>query len=148
MSVNSKNMMSTIVYYTLAILTLLSSAFFIYCLSVRDVVMWAKIVYFIWIGLVIGVTIFDIICTMSGEGKRISGLIVYILSLLAVAMACILYFANSGRAGLATEFFNLFISVSLISLMTTGYMIATWVVGESKVEHTTTEIELSNKKEQ
>lgn len=148
MSVNNKNMLSTIVYYTLAILTFLASAFFIYCLSVKGVVMWARIVYFIWVGLVIGVTIFDIICTMSGEGKRVSGLIVYVLSVLAVVMACILYFMNSGEAGLATEFFNLFISVSLISLFTTGFMIATWVVGENKVEHTTTEIELGNKKEQ
>ena len=116
MSVRSKSKLSIVVYYTLAILTLLCSAFFIYCLSVRDVAMWAKVVYFIWIGFVIGVTIFDVICSSSGEGKYISGWIVYILSILAVAMACILYFTNTGMAGLATEFFNLFISIALISL--------------------------------
>ena len=63
MSVGNKSMLSIIVYYTLAILTLLCSAFFIYCLSIRDVAMWAKVVYFIWVGLVIGVTIFDVICS-------------------------------------------------------------------------------------
>ena len=88
------------------------------------------------------VTIFDVICTNSGEGKFTSGIIVYVLSILAVAMACILYFANSGMTGLATEFFNLFISVSLISLITTGFLIATWCVSENRVEHSTTEIEL------
>ena len=146
MSVDNKHWLSTVVYYTLAILTFAFSAFFIYCLAVKDVVMWAKVIYFIWIGFVIGVTIFDIICTTSGEGKSVSGLIVYILSLLAVAMACILYFMNTGVAGLATEFFNLFISVSLISLFTTGFMIATWVVGENKVEHRTSEIKLEERK--
>ena len=143
MSVNSKRTLSSIVYYTLAVLTLLASAFFIYCLSIKGIVMWARIIYYVWTAVVIGVTIFDVICTNSGEGKFVSGIIVYVLSILAVAMACILYFANSGMEGLATEFFNLFISVSLISLITTGFLIGTWAVGENRVEHTTTEIELS-----
>ena len=65
--------------------------------------------------------------------------IIYILSLLAVGMTCILYFMNVGAEGLAAEFFSLFISVSLISLFTTGFMIATWVVGENRIEHKTSE---------
>ena len=104
--------------------------------------MWAKIVYFIWTGLVIGVTIFDVVCTSTSEGKKISGYIIYILSVLAVVMAVILFFINAGQEGLATEFVNLFISVSLISLFTTGFMIASWCVGESLVEHATAEEEI------
>ena len=146
MSVFNKRNLSTVVYYTLVILTLAMSAFFIYCLSVKDVAMWAKVVYFVWIGVVIGVTIFDVICTSSGEGKTIAGFIVYILSLLAVAMACILYFTNTGMEGLATEYFNLFVSVSLISLFTTGFMIATWCVGENRIEHKTSTESISEKK--
>ena len=146
MSVRNKNILSIIVYYTLAALTLAMSAFFIYCLVVKDVVMWAKVIYFVWVGLVIGVTIFDIICTSSGEGKTIAGLIIYILSLLAFIMACILYFMNTGVAGLATEFFNLFISISLISLFTTGFMIATWCVGESRVEHGTAQDKIQERR--
>ena len=142
MSVNGKRILSSITYYTLAVLTLLASAFFIYCLSVKGVAMWARIIYYVWTAVVIGVTIFDVICTNAGEGKFVSGLIVYVLSILAVVMACILYFVNSGMEGLATDFFNLFISVSMISLLTTGFMIATWAVGENRVEHSTTKIEL------
>lgn len=145
MSVNSKKVLSTVVYYTLAVLALLSAGFFIYCLMVKDVVMWAKVVYFVWAGLVIGAIIFDIICSGRGEGKIVSGFIIYVLSLLAVVMAIILYFLNSGATGLADSFFNLFISISLISLMTTGYMIATWCVGESMVEHDTADREISRR---
>ena len=145
MSVQNKRMLSTIVYYTLAILALASAGFFIYCLIIRDVVMWAKVIYFIWSGLVIGVVIFDILCTSTGEAKTVAGLIIYILSVLAVIMSVILYFANAGANGLATDFFNIFLSVSLISLMTTGYMIATWCVGESLVEHITAETEIENR---
>ena len=144
MSVQNKRMLSTIVYYTLAILAFASAGFFIYCLIIRDVVMWAKVIYFIWSGLVIGVVIFDILCTSTGEAKTVAGLIIYILSVLAVIMSVILYFANAGANGLATDFFNIFLSVSLISLMTTGYMIATWCVGESLVDNKIAETDIAN----
>ncbi len=147
MSVNSKKILSIIVYYTLAVLALASAGFFAYALAIKDVALWAKIIYFVWVGVLAGTVIFDIICTSTGEAKAISGLIVYVLSVLAVIMACILYFVNSGVGGLATEFFNLFISISIISLMTTGYTIATWCVGESLVEHTTAEEKIKERKQ-
>ena len=132
MNFENRKLFTDVVYYTLAILTLLMSAFFIYVLSVRDVVLWAKIVYYIWTGLVIGVIIFDMVCTTNRQAKTISGFIVYILSILAVVMAAILYFLNSGNGGLATDFFNLFLSVSLISLFVSGFMISTWCVGNTR----------------
>ena len=146
MSVGNKKTMSTIVYYTLAAITLAFAGFFIYALIVRNVAMWARIVYIIWTGLVIGTIVFDIICSTNGEGKTISGLIVYVLSLLALVMAVVLYFVNTGAAGLATGFFNLFISVSLLSIFTTGFMIATWVIGSHLIEHKTENKELENTK--
>ena len=145
MSVNSKKKLSAIVYYTLAGLALIMAGFFTYCLIVKDVVMWAKVIYFIWIGFVVGVIIFDIIATSTGEGKMVSGLIIYILSILSVVMAGLLYFVNVGPAGLATEFFDLFISISFVSLITSGFMIATWCVGESLVEHATAEREIGRR---
>ena len=102
MSVRDKRILSTIVYYTLIALALVNVGFFIFALVVKDVVMWAKVIYFIWSGLVIGVLIFDIICTSSHEAKAISGWIVYILSVLAVIMAVILYFIHAGADGIAT----------------------------------------------
>lgn len=145
MSLNNKRTLSMIVYYTLAILAILASAFFVYCLTVKEVVLWARIIYFIWVGLVIGAIIYDIVCTTTGEGKQMSGFVIYVLSLLAVIMTCILYFVNSSATGLAVSFFNLFISVSIISLITTGFMIATWCVGEKLVENATAREEMIRK---
>lgn len=141
MSVNDKMKLSNIVYYTLAIISLLFAGFFIYTLIINPVQMWAKVVYFIWTALVIGVVLFDIICTCNREGKRVAGLIVYVLSILALIVAIVLYFMNAGLNGISVNFFNLFISVSLISLFTTGFMIATWCVGAKVVDH-----EVDNKK--
>lgn len=129
MALNDKKILTTVVYYTLIALTLANAAFFAYVLMLRDVQMWAKVVYYIWIGLVIGVTVFDIICTTSGESKQISAWVVYILSVLAVAMSCLLYFINSTETGLSADFFNLFVSVSVLAIMTSGYMIAAWCAG-------------------
>ena len=135
MSVENKRMLSTIVYYTLAIMTVIFAGFFGFALIVRDLAMWAKVVYFIWIAVVVGAVIFDIICTSNNEGKTLVGLVVYVLSILAVLMAAILYFINTSKTGLVLNFFNIFISVSLLSLITTGFLIATWCVGEKIVEH-------------
>ena len=107
--------------------------------------MWAKVIYFIWAAVVIVVAIYDVICTRAGRSKFISGLIIYVLSILAVIMACVLYFINTGVDGLATDFFNIFISVSILSLMTTGYLIASWCVGEAKVEHESAEDEIDQR---
>ena len=145
MSVSNKKLLSTIAYYTLIVLSILSSAFFIYALTVKDVVMWAKVIYFIWAAVVIVVAIYDVICTRAGRSKFISGLIIYVLSILAVIMACVLYFIKTGVDGLATDFFNIFISVSILSLMTTGYLIASWCVGEAKVEHESAEDEIDQR---
>lgn len=131
MILENRKTLSTIVYYTLAILTVVFAAFFGYALIVRDLAMWAKVVYFIWIAIVIGAVIFDIICTSNREGKTLVGFVVYVVSILAVIMAAILYFINSTRNGLVLDFFNLFLSVSLLSLITTGFLIATWCVGEN-----------------
>lgn len=144
MSVENKRKLATIVYYTLAILTLVFAAFFGFALIVRDLAMWAKVIYFIWIAVVIGTVIFDIICSINNEGKTIVGLIVYVLSVLAVIMAAIIYVINTSRTGLMLEFFNLFISVSMLSLITTGFLIATWCVGERIVENRTAAKEISS----
>ena len=146
MSVGNKKTLSTVVYYTLAAITLAFAGFFIYALMVRDVAVWARIIYFIWTGLVIGTVVFDVVCTSNGEGKTITGLLVYVLSVLALIVSAILYFVNTGAAGLATNFFNLFISISLLSILTSCFLIATWVVGERLVVRTRENKELENTK--
>lgn len=146
MSVENKRKLSTIVYYTLAIMTVIFAGFFGYALIVRDIAMWAKVIYFIWIAVVIGAVIFDIICTGNNEGKTLVGLVIYVLSILAVIMAGILYFMNVTRTGIVLNFFNLFLSVSLLSLITTGFLIATWCVGERLVENRTSAKEIEAQK--
>ena len=137
MSVESKRKLSTICYYTLAILTFAVACLFGYALIIRRVAMWARVVYFIWLAVVLATVVFDIVCTHNNSGKEITGLIIYVLSILSIIVAAILYFTNAGIDGLVDNLFNMFISVSLLSVTVTGFLIATWLVGQSLVEHRT-----------
>ena len=61
----------------------------------------------------------------------------YLIIVLSLIVAAILYFSNAGLNGLVDNVFNMFISVSLLSVTVTGLLIATWIVGESLVENRT-----------
>ena len=143
MSAEKKTLISSIAYYTLALLALAASIIFVMNLMTDLLPAWARVVYYIWIAIAIGVIIYDAICTMTGEGKFISGIVVYILSVLSVVMAAVLYFINGGMTGLGAEIFGMFISIPLFALTISGALIAMWVVGESRVEHKKEEINIS-----
>ena len=146
MSVESKRKLSTICYYTLAILTFAVACLFGYALIIRKVAMWARVVYFIWLAVVLATVVFDIVCTHNNRGKEITGLMIYVLRILSIIVAAILYFSNAGFSGLVDNLFNMFISVSLLSVTVTGMLIATWIVGESLVENRTAEKEIKIQK--
>ena len=146
MSVENKRKLSTICYYTLAILTFAVACLFGYALIIRRVAMWARVVYFIWLAVVLATVVFDIVCTHNNHGKEMTGLIVYVLSILSIVVAAILYFTNAGITGLVDNLFNMFISVSLLSITVTGFLIATWIVGESLVENRTAAKEIQTQK--
>lgn len=145
MSVNNKRILSTIVYYSLIVLALASAGFFIFALVIRALPMWAKVLYYIWTGFVIGAIIFDIVCTYTSEAKQISGFIIYALSVISVIMMIVLYAINATRTGLAADFFNVYLTSSVLSLMLTGYTIAIWCVGESLVEHAVSQKEINKR---
>ena len=145
MSVFNKKVLSIIVYYTLVILAIGAGAFFVFAVMINGLPLWAKIIYYVWVGLLVGAVIFDIICTCTHQAKTISGFIIYVLSVMAVAMTILLYLLNATTAGINPDFMQTYMSTSILSLITTGYMIATWCVGESVVEHATANKEIADK---
>lgn len=145
MSVFNKKVLSIIVYYTLVVLAIGAGAFFVFAVMINGLPLWAKIVYYAWVGLLIGAVVFDIVCTCTHQAKTISGFIVYVLSVLAAAMTILLYLLNATTAGIEPSFLQTYMSTSILSFITTGYMIATWCVGESVVEHATANKEIDQK---
>lgn len=138
MDIKAKKILSIITYYTLIALTFILAGAFVLALAFRTYPFWAKLIYFVWAGVLVGTVIFDIICTSTNRMKFVSGLLVYVLSVGAIAVSIILYLINTTRTGLAFDFSPVFILITALSYATSLFMIAEYVVGEAIIEHETT----------
>ena len=136
MSIKRKKILSIITYYTLFGIAIIMAALAFLFIVNRALPLWSKILYAIWCCAVIGVLIFDVICTSIRRMKFISGLIVYILSAVSLVVTIILYLVNTSlTAGLTATFMPIYAGTAAVIMSTTIYMIATFIVGESVVEH-------------
>lgn len=137
MKVNRKKILSIITYYSLFGLALIMAGLTSLYVVNRAVPTWAKVIYVIWACGVIGVLVYDIICSSMRRMKFISGLIVYSLSIASVIVTAILYLTQSTglKLGLDNIFFPAFIGIASLVLSTSIYMIATYIVGEAVAEH-------------
>ena len=136
MTIKGKKILSIISYYTLFGIAVLMAALAILFIINRVMPMWAKVLYTLWSCTVIGALIFDVVCTATRRMKFISGIIVYVLSIASIVVTAILYLTSASlTSGLTAVFMPVFTGVSAIILSTTIYMIATFIVGETVVEH-------------
>lgn len=137
MEVKGKRILSIVTYYTLIGLALALTLGFVLALFFRAYPTWAKIIYYIWAGVVAGAIIFDIVCTATNRMKYISGFIIYVLSICAVAVAVIIYLIYTTRLGLGITLSPAFTLITALSFATTIFMIAEYIVGEALIEHNT-----------
>ena len=136
MTVKGKKILSIITYYTLFGIAILMAAMSILFVINRALPLWAKVLYVLWSCVVIGTLIFDVVCTSTKRMKFISGILVYVLSIVSIIVTAILYLTRAGLAtGLTTTFMPIYTGVAALILSTSIYMIATFVVGEAVVEH-------------
>lgn len=145
MEIKEKRILSIICFYTLITLTILMAGGFIVAMAIRTFPLWAKVVYITWAGLVIATVIFDIVCTATNSMKMISGLIIYILTILAIAMSVIVYLVYTTRNGLATDINFVYILAVAMSYATSLFMIAEFITGENLIEHNTSAKSLRQK---
>lgn len=136
MTIKGKKILSIITYYTLFGIAILMAALSILFVVNRALPLWAQILYVLWSCAVIATLIFDIVCTTTRRMKFISGLIVYVLSIISIVVTTILYLVSASlTAGLTAVFMPVFTGAAAVILSTSIYMIATFIVGESVVEH-------------
>lgn len=136
MSIKGKKILSLITYYTLFTMAIIMAALSILFVVNRALPMWSKVLYVIWSCAVIGTLIFDVVCTSARRMKFISGILVYVLSIVSVIVTAILYLTRAGLAtGLTATFMPIYTGVAAVILSTSIYMIATFIVGEAVAEH-------------
>ena len=136
MSLKSKKTLSVLSYYTLFGIAIIMAAITILFTINRALPMWSKVLYVIWSCAVIGTLIFDVVCTSIRRYKFVSGILVYVLSIVSIIVTAILYLVSSTlTAGLTAVFMPVFTGTAAIIMSTSIYMIVTFIVGESVAEH-------------
>lgn len=137
MEFQGKRVLLQMVYYTLIGLLLAVSVTFMIFLAISDIMLYSKIGYFILTSLFVLLMVFDIICTNINKMKFISGLILYVLTVLTIVMAFVVYAMNTTNGLIPTDTVNVFITLIAMSFGIAVIDILIFSVGEKFVEYNT-----------
>jgi len=99
---NQKRILLNMAYYTLVALGILFSVLFMLRIAASTLPVLIKIIYYIWSVVLIITLLFDIYCTMKHEKKYITGIIFFVLTILCVIMAAVVFFVQGISFGLIT----------------------------------------------
>lgn len=118
---NQKRSLLNMAYYTLIGVAIIFSVLFILRTSFSTLPFIIQIIYYIWSVALILNLLFDVYCTLKHRMKYISGLIFFILTVLCVVMAIVVFFAQGISIEVITVleityFINMFLSFTPIAL--------------------------------
>ena len=118
---NQKWILLNVAYYTLVAIGILFSVLFMIRIANSTLPALIQIIYYIWAVALIMTLIFDIYSTMKHEKKYIVGLIFFILTILCVIMAAVVYFVQgitlvTITTSEITYFINMYLSFVPIKL--------------------------------
>lgn len=130
---SQKRVLLNIAYFTLIGLAIISCVFFILRISFSLLPLYIKIIYYIWAGALILNLSFDIVCTIQKRMKFISGIIMFVLTLLGIIMAVDVFFMQGVTFKAITNLeITYFINTSL-SFMPLYLGIFAYIFGEKIV---------------
>ena len=118
---NQKRSLLTMAYYSLIGVSIIFSILFILRTSFSTLPIYIQIIYYIWSVALIVSLIFDVYCTMKHRMKYYSGLAFFVLSLLCVVMAIIVFFVQGISVEVIrtieiTYFINIALSITPVTL--------------------------------
>lgn len=130
MELTHKKILQNMLYYSVLALTIIASIFFMVTLAMRDTMMYARVIFYIWTGVLVATLIFDIVCTVMHKNKFIVGLILFVLAMCWIVMAIVIYFNLSTGAMLVAANMGLFNRLVVFSFILTVMAITTFIIGE------------------
>ncbi len=137
MEFTGKKVLLTIVYYTLIALNLAIAITFMVFLSVSGASLFSVIGYYILTSLFVLLMIYDIICTNVKRMKFVSGLILYVLCVLTVVMAFVVYALTVVNGIVPAGIANIFTALITLSLAIAVIDIVIFSVGQKLIEFET-----------
>ena len=135
MSAKQKNILLSMTYFTLAAITIAFCVLFMIFLSTQTTAIYQQVMYYVLSSLVVLLVVLDIIFTIIKANKYITGMLIYLLTLLTIIMGCILYgLMNVDGAIVANNLFG-YIGMMALSYMVTIMLIVVYCVGEKLISN-------------
>lgn len=124
---NQKRNLLNMAYYGMVALVVLFSVIFFIRVNQSTLPTLIQIIYYVWAVALIIAIIFDVYCTMKHNMKYYAGLILFVLALLCVIMAIVVFFNQGISFAVITEaeityFINIILSFVPIKLGIFAYL--------------------------
>jgi hypothetical protein len=120
-------------YYTLIGAMVAFEIFFMITLAGASLAMWERVVYYILAGALVGVVVYDIICTMMHRQKYIAGFVLYVITIIVVVMSLIVFALNSADGRLLLEISERFFRLILFSYIINTLAVLIYCTGEKLI---------------
>ena len=133
MDANLKKVLQIVVYYSLIAIMLAFEVFFMITLANASMALWEQICYFVVAGLLVGVVVYDIVCTCIQSQKYISGLILYIITACVLVLSLIVMALNSNNGRLLIDISEKFFRIILFSYLINAFAILIYCTGEKLI---------------
>lgn len=134
MEQTKKKILLGMVYYALVSVAILMGVIFMIYLATQDVALYAKISLWILTDVLIGLIIFDIICTNIRKLKYIAGIILYICSLVTIVMSIITYITISTNLILTAVQVFPYLALLMLSWVINIFVILQYFTGLKMIE--------------
>lgn len=133
MDANLKRILLNMTYYTLIGGMVAFEIFFMVSLANATLSTWERVLYFILAGALVGVVIYDVICTCMHRQKYIAGFILYSLTVLSVALGLVVMAVNSTSGRLLISINETFFRLILISFIINTLAVVIYCTGEKLI---------------
>ena len=137
MDANLKKVLLNVVYYSLIAVMVAFEVFFMITLANASMAVWEKVCYYILSGALVGVVVYDIVCTCLHRQKYIAGFILYIVTLCLVILSLIVMALNSANGRLLIDISERFFRIILFSYLINAMAVLIYCTGEKLIVHVT-----------
>lgn len=133
MNANLKKVLLNMTYYTLIGGMVAFEVFLMITLGVATMAVWEKVCFYILAGLLVGVTVYDIVCTCMHRQKYIAGFVLYILTILVVVLSLIVMALNSANGRLLIDISERFFRIIFFVYLINALAVVIYCVGEKLI---------------
>ncbi|MGN0961532.1 MAG: hypothetical protein ACI4PF_04970 [Christensenellales bacterium] len=137
MDANLKKVLLNVVYYTLIAAMVAFEVFFMISLANASMAVWEKVCYYILAGLLVGVIIYDIICTCMHTQKYVSGFILYGITVAVIVLSLVVMALNSANGRLLLDISERFFRIILFSYIINAFAVLIYCTGEKLIVNIT-----------